>query len=80
MRFLQNHKNNYGPSCKPKNSTLMKQLFCQLQKALLLRMFQTFSKIRFFLVALFFYPKETKNLYEILQKLHQLFLRKVSIN
>ena len=51
MRFLQNHKNNYGPaSCKPENSTLMKQIFCQLQKALLSRIFQAFSqKHNFFL-------------------------------
>ena len=44
MRFLQNHKDNYDASCKPKNSTSMEQIFCQLQKALLLRMFQAFSQ------------------------------------
>ena len=51
MRFLQNHKDNYGAaSCKPENSTLMKQIFCQLQKALFLKIFQAFpQKYNFFL-------------------------------
>ena len=33
MQFLQNHKGNYGASCKPKNSTSMEQFFCRIQKA-----------------------------------------------
>ena len=43
MRPLQNHKYNYAASCTPKTSTSMEQLFCQLQKALFLRIFQAFS-------------------------------------
>ena len=43
MWFLQKHKDNYGTSRKPKNSTLMEQIFCQLQKTLVLRIFQGFS-------------------------------------
>ena len=35
-KFLQNHNDNYGAPCKPKNSTSMEKFFCQLQKALLL--------------------------------------------
>ena len=39
-----NHKDNYGVSCKPENGIeQMEQIFCQLQKALLLRIFQGFS-------------------------------------
>ena len=48
MRFLQNHKDNYGASCKLKNSTSIEQIFCQLQKALLLKMFQAFPKNKTF--------------------------------
>ena len=44
MRFLQNHKDSYGASGKPKTNTTMEQTFWQLQKALLLRMFQAFSR------------------------------------
>ena len=43
MRFLQNHKDNYGASCKPENGMKqMQQIFYQLQKAPLLRIFQAF--------------------------------------
>ena len=45
MRFLQNHKDNYGASCKPENGMKqMQQIFYQLQKAPLLRIFQAFSQ------------------------------------
>ena len=45
MQSLQNHKDNYGAaSCKPENSAPVKQISCQLQKALLLRIFQAFSQ------------------------------------
>ena len=39
MRFLQNHKANYGASCKSKNSTPMGKTFCQLQKPYFLKLF-----------------------------------------
>ena len=46
--FWQNHKDNYSASCKPKNSTSMKQIFCQLQNVLLLRCFRLFSENKIF--------------------------------
>ena len=42
MQFLQNHKGNYGASCKPKNSTSMEQFFLPNPKSLLLKIFLVF--------------------------------------
>ena len=53
MRFLQNHKENYGALCKSKTSTSLEQIFCQLQKALLLYI-QTFFDISDFFPKWFF--------------------------
>ena len=53
MRFLQNHKENYGALCKSKTSTSLEQIFCQLQKALLLYI-QTFFDISDFFPKSFF--------------------------
>ena len=56
--FWQNHKDNYSASCKPKNSTSMEQSFCQLQKVILVTMFEAFSpKLAFFLHNFFILKK-----------------------
>ena len=58
IRFLQNHKDNYSASCKPKYSTSMEQSFCQLQKVILVTMFEAFSpKLAFFLHHFFILKK-----------------------
>ena len=44
MRFLRNHKDNYGALCKPKYGTPKEYFFLQLQKILHLRIFQAFSQ------------------------------------
>ena len=76
MWFLQNHKGNYGTSRKPKNSTLMEQIFCQLQKIPALRIFHGFSAREiFFLAVSLFHSQETKILYEISEKCYQFFCK-----
>ena len=51
MRPSQNYKDNYAASCKPKTSTSTEQLFCELQRASFLRIFQAFSwRYHFFIL------------------------------
>ena len=50
MRLSENHKDNYAASYKPKSSTSMEQLLCQLQNTLFLKMFQAFSCLYHFLI------------------------------
>ena len=62
IQLLQNHKDNYGASCKPKNDAPMEQIFLPTPKS------PTFKDISgFFLkkALTLFYPEETKNLHEI---------------
>ena len=54
MRFLQNHKDNYGASCKPENNTSMEQFFANSKSSALKDITGFFSNTRFFLGSITF--------------------------
>ena len=64
---MQNHRDNYGASRKPKNSTLMEQVFCQLRKILPLMDFRDFPQNKSFFCLCHFSIRKSK----LYMKLHK---------